>query len=139
MSFIDNFQGLSSSLDSLVKNLYKDDFMYLSQEFDKKVLDLVKQKEFYPYEYMSDFEKFKEQLPSKEKFYNLLTSKKTSEKENDHVLIVWTKFKMKMMKDYNDLYLNCQVLLWAGAFEKFRNNRLKNLYYVQGIIWVHQS
>ena len=111
LSFIDNFQGLSSSLDSLVKNLYKDDFMYLSQEFDKKVLDLVKQKEFYPYEYMSDFEKFKEQLPSKEKFYNLKKKKKTSEKENDHVLIVWTKFKMKMMKDYNDLYLNCQVLL----------------------------
>ena len=111
LSFIDNFQGLSSSLDSLVKNLYKDDFMYLSQEFDKKVLDLIKQKEFYPYEYMSDFEKFKEQLPSKEKFYNLLTSKKISEKEYDHVLIVWTKFKMKMMKDYHNLYLKCQVLL----------------------------
>ena len=29
--------------------------------------DLVKQKGFYPYKYMSDFEKFKEQLPSKEK------------------------------------------------------------------------
>ena len=37
------------------------------------MLDLVKQKGFYPYEYMSDFEKFKEQLPSKEKFYISLT------------------------------------------------------------------
>ena len=72
-SFIESFQFLSSSLDSLVKNLNKDDFKYLSQEFEKNVLDLVKQKGLYPYEYMSDFEKFKEELPSKEKFYNSLT------------------------------------------------------------------
>ena len=50
LSFID-----SSSLDSLVENLDKDDFKYLSQEFDNSVLDLVKQKGFYPYEYMSNF------------------------------------------------------------------------------------
>ena len=49
LSFIDNFQFLRSSLDSLVKNLGKGDFKYLSQEFDNNVLDLVKQKVFYPY------------------------------------------------------------------------------------------
>ena len=65
LSFIDSFQFLSYSLDSLVKNLVNDDFKYLSQEFDNNVLDLVKQKGFYPYEYMNHFEKFKEQLPSK--------------------------------------------------------------------------
>ena len=59
LSFIDSFQYLSSWLDSLVKNLVKDDFKYLSQEFDNNVLDLAKQKGFYPYEYMSNFEKFK--------------------------------------------------------------------------------
>ena len=42
LSFIDSFQFLSSSLDSLVKNLGKDNFKYLSQEFDNNVLDLVK-------------------------------------------------------------------------------------------------
>ena len=56
--FIDSFQFLSYSLDSLVKNLVKNDFKYLSQEFDSKALDLVKRKEFYPYEYMSGFAKF---------------------------------------------------------------------------------
>ena len=59
LSFIDSFQIQRSSLDSLVKNLNKDDFKYLSQEFDDKVLDLVKEKGFYTYEYMSDFEKSK--------------------------------------------------------------------------------
>ena len=41
---IDSFQFLSSSLASLVKNFRKDDFKYLSQEFDNNALDLVKQK-----------------------------------------------------------------------------------------------
>ena len=65
LSFIDSYQFLRFSLDSLVKNLNKEDFKYLSQEFDNNVLNLVKQKGFCSYEYMSDFEKFKEELPSK--------------------------------------------------------------------------
>ena len=88
LSFIDSFQFLSSSLDSLVKNLGKDDFKYLSQEFNNNVLDLVKQKGFYPYEYMTDFKKFKEQFLSKEKFYSSLRGKKISNKEYGHVLKV---------------------------------------------------
>ena len=55
LSFIDSLQFLSSSLGNLVKNLAKDDFKYLSQEFDNNILDLVKNKGFYPYEYISDF------------------------------------------------------------------------------------
>ena len=46
LSFIDSFQFFSTSLDSLVKNSNKDDFKYLSQEFDSNVLDLVKRKGF---------------------------------------------------------------------------------------------
>ena len=61
MVFADSFPFLSSSSDSLVKNLNWNNFKYLSQEFDSNVLDLVKQKGFYPNEYMSDFKKFKEQ------------------------------------------------------------------------------
>ena len=69
LSLKDSFQIFkeSSSLDSLVKNLSKDDFKYLSQEFDNNVLDLVQQKGFYPYEYVS-----KEELLSIEKFYSFI-------------------------------------------------------------------
>ena len=91
LGFIDSFQFLSSSLYSLVKNLNKDDFKYLSQEVDNNILDLVKQKGFYPYEYMNHFEKFKEELPSKEKFYSSLTDRKISDKEYEYVLNVWKK------------------------------------------------
>ena len=61
-------------------------FKYFSQEFDSNVLDLVNQKVFYPYVYMSDFEKFKELLLSKEKFYSLVTGKKLVTKSISMVL-----------------------------------------------------
>ena len=87
--FIDSFQFLSSSLESLVKNLVTDDFKYLRQELSIR----YRQKGFYPCEYMSGFEKFKEEFPSKEKFYSLLTGKKVSDEEYEYVLKVWDKFE----------------------------------------------
>ena len=47
LPFIDSF-FLRFSLDSLVKNLGKDNFKYLGQELNSDVLDLIKQKEFHP-------------------------------------------------------------------------------------------
>ena len=72
---------------------------------------------------------FKEQLPSKEKIYSLLTGKKkkkNSDKKYEHVLKVSNKLEMKTIKDYHNLYLKCDVLLLPDVFEKFRNNSLKN-------------
>ena len=46
----------------------KTHFKYFSQNFDSKVLDLVKKKWFDPYQYMSGFEKFKEELLAGRKF-----------------------------------------------------------------------
>ena len=77
--FIDSFQFSSSSLDTLVKNLGKNGFKNLGQE--GKVIDLVKQKRFYPYEYTSNFEKFKKILPTKDNFYSSLTGKKINNEE----------------------------------------------------------
>ena len=58
----------------------------MSQEFDNNVLDLVKKKGYYPVEDRTDFEKFKENLPSKEKSYSSLTGKKRiNDKEYNHV------------------------------------------------------
>ena len=68
LSFIDSFQFLSSSLDTLLKNLGEDNFKYLRQEFDNNISDLLKQKGFYLYE-------CKQELSSKEKLYSLLAGK----------------------------------------------------------------
>ena len=65
LAFLCSFKSLSSLLDSLVKNLKKIDFIYFSQELDGDALDLVKQNLFYPYEYLSNFEKLKKELPNR--------------------------------------------------------------------------
>ena len=55
--FIDNMQFMKSSLESLVKNLMDEDFKYLSKEYSGELLELVKEKGLYPYEYMDNFNK----------------------------------------------------------------------------------
>ena len=60
---------------------------------------------------MSDFEQFQEYSPGKEKFYSLLTDRKISDEEYEHVLNVWNKFEMRTTKDYNDLHLKYLLLL----------------------------
>ena len=36
------------------------------------------------------------------------------------------KFEMKSMKDYQELYLKCDVLLLTDVFENFRKNSLRS-------------
>ena len=48
---------------------------------------------------MSNFEKFKDKMPSKENFCSFLTGKQISDKEYNLVLKVWNKFEMKTMKN----------------------------------------
>ena len=72
---------------------------------------------------MPGFEKFKEELPGKEKFYSSLTDIKISDKEFEYVFNV--SKKMKTMKDYHDLHLKYDVLLLTDVLEKFRINSFK--------------
>ena len=75
---------------------------------------------------MSGFEKFKEELSSKVKFYSFLIGKKFTDKDYEHVLKVWNTYEVKTIKDYLDLYLKCDILLLADVFEKIKNKGLKN-------------
>ena len=75
---------------------------------------------------MRNFEKLMEELPIKQKFYNLLTDRKNSDKEYEQVLNDWEKTELKTTNDYHKLSLKCDILLLADVFEKFRNNSLKN-------------
>ena len=93
------------------------------------MLDLVKQKGLYPYDYLTDFEKFKKELPGKEKFYSSLTDRKIMRN-----IYVSKRTEMKTMKCYRNLYLKSDVLVLGDVFEKFRNNSLKMTDYVQVII-----
>ena len=58
LDFFDSMQFMNSSLDALVKNLSEVDYRYLSQEYTGDLLEWIKQKRVYPYEYMNSFKKF---------------------------------------------------------------------------------
>ena len=71
--FVDGMQFMNSSLHALVKNLSDNDFKYSSQEFGGDLLELLKQKGVYPYEYTDSLKKFSEdKLPDKCKFFSSL-------------------------------------------------------------------
>ena len=64
-------QFMNSSPEKLVKNLSDDDFKYLTEEFDSKNLEPLKQKGAYPYEYINSFKRFNEEkLPDRKCFYS---------------------------------------------------------------------
>ena len=48
--YIDSIQFMNSSLDKLVKNLSDEYFKYLVEAFGSENLELLKQKDAYPYE-----------------------------------------------------------------------------------------
>ena len=80
---------MNSSLKKLVKNLSDDDFKYLTEEFGSKYLQLLKQKDAYPYEYMNSFKRFSEEkLPDKKCFYSSVkdgTTDDNGEKLDSHI------------------------------------------------------
>ena len=124
--FKDSLKFMSSSLGALVNNLPKNGFKNISKYYTPEEVELIKQKGFYPYEYMNTEEKFNDtKLPPREVFYSKLSGKGISEKNYKHACNVWNTFKMKTFKDYHKLYNETDVLLLADVFENFRNLCLK--------------
>ena len=77
------------------------------------MLELVKQKGVYPFEYLDSFRKSSEdKLPGKCEF---ITSLKDDISEKDNVN------KMNTIGDYHDLYLKTDALLLADVFERLIN------------------
>lgn len=125
LRFIDSFQFLSSSLDTLVQNLKSSGdthFKYFNRHFKtEKEKTLLLRKGVYPYSFVTDASKFMtNQLPPKSSFYNSLSKTDISDEEYKHAQLVWDEMKMTTMGDYHDVYLLCDVLLLADVFERFR-------------------
>ena len=116
--FKDSLKFMSSSLGALVNNLPKDAFINLNKYYTSEEAELIKQKGFYPYEYMDSEEKFKDtKLPPRKAFYSKLSGRGITEKDYKHAWNVWNTFNMKTFKDYHELYNETDVLLLADVFE----------------------
>ena len=141
--FKDSFKFMASSLEALVNNLTEEDFKNLEKYFTSKEVKLLKQKGFFPYDYLDDTEKLKDTEPPPQwAFYSKLTGRGINNYNYRHVKNVWKTRKMKTLKDYLETYNTTDVLLLADVFEKFRDICLKNygldpVYYftAPGLAW----
>ena len=80
-------------------------FIIHKNEFGSNNLELITKKGVYPYNYMDDFNKFKEEgLPSIEHFYSKFTVEDIGDNDYNHAKNVWEEFKCKTMGSYHDLY-----------------------------------
>ena len=91
--FKDSLKFMGSSLGALVNNLPKHAFKNLERYYTPEQAELIKQKGFYPYEYMDTEEKFNDtKLPPREAFYSKLSGKGITKKDYKHACNVWNTY-----------------------------------------------
>ena len=130
--FFDSFEFLRSSLDNLVKNLGKDNFKCLSQEFDGKLLDLLKQENDFLLMSTWVVLKSSKKIPSRKRFYSLLTGKKLGLKR----LSMFLCFDKDERLSQLILKIGCFIVSWCVG--KIKNTSLEIMDYVWAIIWLFQ-
>ena len=94
LRFIDSFKSMSSSLDSLVNNLAcgGNYHFFGFEEYNENQYKLLTHKGIYPYEYVTDWDKFKEtKLPPRESFYSKLNMGGVGNEDYEHANRVWTQ------------------------------------------------
>ena len=74
------------------------------------------------YEYMDDSEKYiKTLLPEKEDFYSHLNMEDVTDADYTPEKRVCKDFEIKSLGEYDDLYIQSDILLLADVFENFQN------------------
>ena len=128
LRFINSFKFMSSILDSLANNLACGNNKFFGfEDYNESQYKLLIRKGIYPYEYMDDWDKFRETiLPPKEAFYSKLAMAGVNEEDYEHARRVWNDFGINNLGEYHDLCLKMDVILLANVFETFRKVCLDN-------------
>ena len=128
LRFIDSFKFMSSSLDSLTKNLVRGGKkLFGFEDYSELQYDLLTRKGVYPYEYVNSWDRFNEtQLPPISVFYSNLNMSLISEEDYQHAQRVWKEFGIRDLGDYHYLYLRTDVALLANVFKAFRDTCLRH-------------
>ena len=109
LRFLDSLQFLNCSLDTLVKNLYKDGedkFIHMRRLYQNdEQFKLLMKKGVFPYQHLDSEERMSERcLPPQEKFCSRLTDENISDADYSHAQKVRKAFNMVTMRQYHDRY-----------------------------------
>lgn len=128
IKFIDSYQFLDVSLESLVYHLVKSGHKFnIFNRFyqNEKNRHLLLRKGLFPYSYFQSLDVLEETgLPPRSAFYNRLTESDISREDYEHACAVYKAFDCKKFSDYLELYQNCDVILLAEVFTSFRRTAM---------------
>ena len=115
---VSNF--IKGSLSSLSENL-SDEYKIITKRHFSDNFELVKQKAFFPYEWLTKENIYDKTLPSIDKFYSFLKLQNVTKKQYDKTLEIYEKLKCKNVKDYLEIYMKLDICLQSDIFNVFRN------------------
>ena len=128
LRFMDSFKFMSSSLDSLIKNLNgSGKRLFGFEDYSDLQYNLLTRKGVYRYQYVNSWDRFEEtQLPPISVFYSNLDMSSINEEDYQHTQRVWKEFGIHNLGYYHYLYLRTDVVLLANMCEVFRDTCLKH-------------
>ena len=129
LRFVVSYKLFNASLEKLTKSLPQSKFGILEvvlNETPSDHFDLLKQKGYYPYSYMSNQTKFSEDsFPPIEAWKKSLNGTTIKQNEWNHANRMWNLLGFKTMQDYYDAYLNLNCALLACCSEYCRKISFK--------------
>ena len=116
---ISNF--IKGSLSELSKNLLDKGKIITKKHFPND-FELLKEKAFFPYEWLTKENIYDKELPPIDKFYSSLKLRDIEKEEYNKTLDIYKKLKCKNIKDYLEIYMKLDIYLQSDVFNTFRNN-----------------
>jgi len=123
LRFVDSFSFMSASLVKVVSTLGSENFGIFREHFQNPELRGLLRNSKLPfcYEYITSFEKLKEErLPAKEFWYSSLSDEIISDRDYEQCQNIFRNFNCRSIQDYLELYVKCDVLLLACCVQNFR-------------------
>ena len=111
---------IKGSLSSLSENL-SDEYKIVTKKHFPNNFQLLKQKAFFPYEWLTNENIDDKELPQIEKFYSSLRLQYITQEQYDKTLKIYKELKCKTIRDYLEIYMKLDICLQSDIFNVFRN------------------
>lgn len=122
--FLDSFNFISASLDTISTSLSPKDLFLMNQIYPmKSQRDLLLRKGVYCYEHVQSHAQLldEKELPPIEQFYSSLSGSTVSQEDYERAQAVWKGLQCKTLLDYTLHYLKTDVILLASFMDRFRS------------------
>ena len=115
---ISNF--IKGSLSSLSENL-SDEYKIVTKKHFPNNFELLKQKAYFPYEWLTNENINDKELPPIDNIYSSLKSQNITQEQYDKTLEIYKKLNCKTVKNCLEIYMKLDIRLQSDIFNVFRN------------------